>query len=184
MTRQNWEKCLPIGKALLNQNGLSDWRIIVENLQNALYTRDDSKGLWGYCDFGTEYGIDSETEARIRSGLPVPRIELLGEGRALFGGKTIRLDYSLHRGQFRQVLFHEMAHALRGKPEPGQGHNRRWAETAMRLGCTWFHVHHHWSPLEPTGPFKEHDPALIFMDAKWYLEKYMEKQIHPSGKML
>ena len=29
------------------------------------------------------------------------------------------------------------------------------------------------------APSKSMTPALLFMDAKWYLEKYAEKKIHP-----
>lgn len=74
---------LKYGRQLLDEHGLHDWEITVENLRNklmygALFAPFGCKELYGLCDAKN---------------------------------KTIRVDSSLRRS-FRQTVLHEIAHAL------------------------------------------------------------------------
>ncbi len=115
MTERDEKECEVLGRALLDKHGLHDWSISFENLHNALYDLNGDMDFLGICDFGR------------------------GDEGDLWG-KTIRIDHTTPRRQFRQTMLHEIAHALCGKPELGEGHNLKWAETAYRIGCSFIHV--------------------------------------------
>lgn len=61
-------------------------------------------------------------------------------GKCDLDARTIYLDVHLPYGQFRTVILHEIAHALRGVTEVDHGHDLRWARIALELGCTRGHV--------------------------------------------
>jgi hypothetical protein len=55
--------------------------------------------------------------------------------------KLIRVDFHVGR-DFRQVMLHEIAHALVG---PGQRHGQTWRDKALAIGCTstdveWYEI--------------------------------------------
>jgi len=49
--------------------------------------------------------------------------------------RVIRIDRRVGR-EFRQVVLHEIAHALRGGPN----HDPEWIKIAKRIGCTSNHL--------------------------------------------
>ena len=52
-------------------------------------------------------------------------------GQCDFVFKVIRIDYRIGR-RFRQIMLHEIAHALVGQP----GHGEEWIKKAEEIGCT------------------------------------------------
>lgn len=60
-------------------------------------------------------------------------------GRCQHDEKEIVVDWSAGR-RFRQVVLHQIVHALQGKPDPPGHHDDQWIEMAERIGCSRSHV--------------------------------------------
>jgi hypothetical protein len=90
-------------RALLDQHGLTDWDVTFQDFQSKFFKE-------AYSEPDTS--------------------DLLGACDR--GCKLILLNRNVQVREVRQIMLHEIAHALRG----AGGHDDKWVRIAQNLGCT------------------------------------------------
>jgi len=132
MTSKTQADCELMAQRLLHQHGLSDWRIDFQNLS---------------------HGYMAVTNGQVH-GNPSGDIDAVCDR---FQKLIVVNWWGFRKRKFRQIMLHEIAHALRGGAlRKTMGHDQEWAQIALRIGCTRLQVAETMMECAPTKAERVH----------------------------